>query len=298
MILICGSPFDPEIIFLCGCWDAVCLPYRLLDLGRSDRKLFLRENYRRGLKNGLIRCENWQADLGEVSGLFFNNYTRLDKDSDSCFAECDPDLAAILNNLTCRVANRPASAMSNRSKPFQALQIRKSGFLIPETLVTNDPAVAKQFFDEHQGKVIFKSISGAKSIVRELSPEYLKRLPLLWHGPTQFQALITGDDIRVHVVGDRCFATRIRSASVDYRFAWQQRIRFEMEPVALSEDASARCIQLSRKLGLTFSGIDLKESPTGEYYCLEVNAAPGLSFYESRTHQPIGAALGEFLEEP
>jgi glutathione synthase/RimK-type ligase-like ATP-grasp enzyme len=188
--------------------------------------------------------------------------------------------------------------MSNRSKPFQALQIRKSGFLIPETLVTNDPAVAKQFFDEHQGKVIFKSISGAKSIVRELSPEYLKRLPLLWHGPTQFQALITGDDIRVHVVGDRCFATRIRSASVDYRFAWQQRIRFEMEPVALSEDASARCIQLSRKLGLTFSGIDLKESPTGEYYCLEVNAAPGLSFYESRTHQPIGAALGEFLEEP
>jgi glutathione synthase/RimK-type ligase-like ATP-grasp enzyme len=249
--------------------------------------------------NGFIGGENWRLEVSEVTGVFFHNSScRPEKGANSSYAECDPEIAALLNNLPCRVANRPSAGMSNRSKPFQALQIRECGFRIPDTLVTNDPAAAKRFYEEYNEKVILKSISGVKSIVRMLSPEYLKRLPLLRNGPTQFQEFIAGDDVRVHVVGDQCFATRIQCASVDYRFAWQDGIPLNLEPTILSAEITSRCLRLSQKLGLTLAGIDLKESSAGEYYCLEVNAAPAFSFYEGTTCQPISTALGKFLLQP
>jgi glutathione synthase/RimK-type ligase-like ATP-grasp enzyme len=296
MILICGSPFDPDIRFLRTRWDSNHVDYRLLDLLHREGKPVVQVGYEKGLMKGFISCENWRLEVSELTGVFLNNNScELEKGSNSTFAECDPEIAALLNNLPCRVANRPAAAMSDRSKPFQALQIRECGFRIPETLVTNDPAAATRFYEEYDGKVIFKSISGVKSIVRRLGPEYLERLPLLRNGPTQFQAFIAGDDIRVHVVGDQCFATRIRCASVDYRFAWQEGISLKMEPTVLSTEVMSRCLVLCQKHGLMLAGIDLKESPLGEFYCFEVNAAPMFSFYERATRQPISAALGEFL---
>jgi glutathione synthase/RimK-type ligase-like ATP-grasp enzyme len=71
-----------------------------------------------------------------------------------------------------------------------------------------------------------------------------------------------------------------------------------MEPTALNAEITSRCLQLTEKLGLTLAGIDLKESPVGEYYCFEVNAAPVFPFYERITHQPVSKALGEFLQQP
>jgi glutathione synthase/RimK-type ligase-like ATP-grasp enzyme len=299
MILICGSSLNPAVMFLRARWDVDQLAYRLLDLGRAERKFAVQVRYKEGSIDGFIGGENWRLEASELTGVFFSNYScRRGEGPDRSFWESDPDLAALLDSLPCRVANRPAAGMSNRSKPFQALQIRNCGFRIPETLVTNDPTAAKRLYEEYNGEVILKSISGIKSIVRKLNAEYLGRLPLLRNGPTQFQAFIVGDDIRVHVVGDRCFATRIQCASVDYRFAWQEGIPLKMEPVALDAEVESRCLRLSQKLGLTFAGIDLKETPLGEYYCLEVNAAPAFSFYERQTRQPISAALGEFLEQP
>jgi RimK-like ATP-grasp domain len=296
MILICGNFFDPTIIFLRARWDSDHLDYRVLDLANADTKPDIRMDHKDGVMNGFISGESWRLQAKELTGVFFRNHSCLpEKNGSSCYPECEPELAAWLNNLPCRVANRPSAAMSNRSKPFQALQIRNCGFAIPETLVTNDPQAVRQFYKELDGKVIVKSISGVRSIVRVVSSQHLERLPLLRNGPSQFQAFIAGDDIRVHVVGDQCFATRIRCASVDYRFAWQEGISLKMEPAILSSEITSQCLRLTAKFGLTLAGIDLKESAAGEYYCFEVNAAPVFPYYESLTHQPVSRALGEFL---
>jgi glutathione synthase/RimK-type ligase-like ATP-grasp enzyme len=296
MILICGSCSDPVIRFLRARWDALHLAYRVVDLACVGPRLAVRLGRPEWLAESFIIGENWRLEVSDLTGAFFRNSNAPPgKGAGSSFAECDPEIATILNNLPCRVANRPAAAMSNRSKPFQALQIRECDFRIPETLVTNDPVAAKQFYEERNGKVIFKSISGVRSIVRRLGPEHLERLALLQNGPTQFQAFIAGDDIRVHVVGNQCFATRIQCASIDYRFAWQEGIPLKMKPTMLSAEVTSRCLRLSQKLELRLAGIDLKESPTGEYYCFEVNAAPMFSFYERTTCQSISAALGEYL---
>jgi glutathione synthase/RimK-type ligase-like ATP-grasp enzyme len=173
--------------------------------------------------------------------------------------------------------------------------VRQSGLLTPPTLVTNDPETARRFYEERQGDVIYKSLSGVRSIVRRMGAEQLARLSLLRHGPAQFQAFVPGENVRVHTVGDQVFATRVYSESVDYRYASREGGTVEMEPTILPPAVTAACLRLARRLDLLLAGIDLKETPQGDYYCFEVNPSPGFLYYEQSSGQPISAALASLL---
>lgn len=194
-----------------------------------------------------------------------------------------------------RVLNRPSSMASNNSKPFQAQLIRRCGLEVPETLITNDPDLAREFRARH-GSVIYKSLSGVRSIVTELTDADDARLELLRWCPTQFQEFVDGENIRVHVVGTRTFATRVRSDAVDYRYAARQvGTPAELEAYELPSECEERCVTLAAQLGLPFAGIDLKVRPDGRVYCFEVNPSPGFSYYEANTGQPIARAVAEYL---
>lgn len=194
----------------------------------------------------------------------------------------------------CRVFNRARAMASNASKPYQTRLIAGGGFLVPPTLVTNDPAEAEAFAREH-GRVIYKSISSVRSIVRELQPPDLERLDTVRHLPTQFQALIPGTNFRVHVVGEEVFATRVESESIDYRYAARDGQDVRMEPAELPAEVGGRCVRLSKALDLPLCGIDLKHTPAGEWYCFEVNPSPAYSYYEENTGQPISRAIAAHL---
>jgi hypothetical protein len=68
------------------------------------------------------------------------------------------------------VVNRLSAMGSNSSKPYQLELIRAAGFAVPETLVTTDPAAAAAFCDR-LGDVVYKSVSGVRSIVSRVTPE-------------------------------------------------------------------------------------------------------------------------------
>jgi glutathione synthase/RimK-type ligase-like ATP-grasp enzyme len=194
-----------------------------------------------------------------------------------------------------RVVNRYSAMASNGSKPYQAQLISRFGFSTPETLITNDPAHALSFW-EHHGRVIYKSVSGVRSIVKELDRDDLDRLEMLRWCPTQFQAFVPGRNVRVHVVGDEVFATGITSEAVDYRYAHQQvGESADLSPVELRRDVADRCIALAGSLGLDLAGIDLKITPEGEVFCFEVNPSPAFSYYESNTGQGISDAIARHL---
>ena len=108
--------------------------------------------------------------------------------------------------------------------------------------------------------MIFKSISGERSIVHELDDHFMGRLEHIRWCPVQFQAYVDGVDVRVHVVGDEVFATAVRSEDVDYRYAHRSGHappRLE-DAIRLSDATAERCVKLSRRLGLVFTGIDLR----------------------------------------
>ena len=194
-----------------------------------------------------------------------------------------------------RVVNRPAAMGSNASKPYQAQLIRNNGFDVPETLITNDPELVTQFRDRC-GRLIYKSMSGARSIVTVLDDSSSARLDAIRWCPVQFQRHVEGTDVRVHTVGDQVFATIIESAAPDYRYAERQTgLAATLKPIDLPDDVAARCTALAADLGLAVTGIDLRLTPDGRDVCFEVNPCPVFSFYEDATDQPISAAIAAYL---
>jgi hypothetical protein len=191
------------------------------------------------------------------------------------------------------VVNRFVPMGSNSSKAYQTQIIQAQGFLIPPTLVTSEPDAVLAFQSRH-GRVIYKSLSSVRSIVQQLDDAALARLDRIRWCPTQFQAFVAGTNVRVHVIGNRIYATAVSTEATDYRYAARQAGKSaELREVKLSDELARRCIDLARYLGLEFAGIDLKVTSDDEVYCFEVNPSPAFSYYENNTGQPI--ALGVAL---
>lgn len=194
-----------------------------------------------------------------------------------------------------RVVNRPLAMGSNSSKPYQTQIISRYGFKIPKTLITNDPLVATKFAQQHE-KIIYKSISGVRSIVQILNENDLGRLERIRWCPVQFQEFVEGTNIRVHVIGESAFATMLTTDATDYRYAHRQGYsEVGMTDIKLDDEIVQRCVRLASGLGLEFAGIDLKMTPNNEVYCFEVNPSPAFNFYESGTGQPIAQTVAQYL---
>jgi glutathione synthase/RimK-type ligase-like ATP-grasp enzyme len=182
----------------------------------------------------------------------------------------------------------------NNSKPYQLAMIAGFGFNIPDTLVTTDETEVKRFIGHH-GSVVYKSVSGVRSIVSRLDQGQFALLVDVANCPTQFQEYIPGMDVRVHVAGEKVLATQIASQASDYRYAGRSGASLSMASIDFPEDIARQCRRMAGDMGLFFAGIDLRVTPDGAWFCLEVNPSPGFTFYEAGTGQPIAAAVAELL---
>lgn len=198
-----------------------------------------------------------------------------------------------LDTTSALVVNRPSAMASNASKPFQQ-QLIAEHFAVPDTIVTSDPEEARDYWRTH-GKVVYKSVSGIRSIVRGLDDVDAERLGRVAVLPTQFQAYVPGVDIRVHVVGSAVLAAEIDSSATDYRYARRDGLSAELRPVRLDDGVERRCTLLAAALDLPFCGIDLRRTGDGHYVCFEVNPMPGFSYFEAESGLPISAALIDLL---
>lgn len=189
----------------------------------------------------------------------------------------------------------PLGAMAgNNSKPFQAATIGAMGFEVPDTIVTTDEDRARSFWERH-GTVVYKSVSGVRSIVSRLTPDHCDRLADIRWCPTQFQAYVPGTDVRVHVVGNDVFACEVLSDADDYRYAARQGSETRLRPYVLPDDCADRCVKLAARLGLLVAGVDLRRTPDERWYCFEVNPSPGFTYYQEETQQPIDRAIAQLL---
>jgi glutathione synthase/RimK-type ligase-like ATP-grasp enzyme len=183
---------------------------------------------------------------------------------------------------------------SNFSKPYQLQLIRKQGFAIPPTLVTNDPDAARAFRAKHK-HVIYKSISSIRSVVRIFGEDDFDRIEHILWCPTQFQAHIKGLNVRVHTIGSMAYGSAIISDAIDYRYAYRDGHSLRMRAIDLPCAVAERCVRLAMSMNLAFAGIDLIVPSWDQLYCLEVNPSPAFAFYERETDQPIARAVAAYL---
>jgi RimK-like ATP-grasp domain len=303
MILVCGIPSEPPIARVLDRLAEMGAPTLLFNQ-REVENCRLAWAVAGGRVSGWLTIADRAYDLTAITGI----YARLM--DDRALPELDGDLddssprqhsrwfhdqlVAWMDVAPGRVVNRIRSMGSNGSKPYQAQLIRTHGFRVAETLISNDPALVREFH-RHHGRVVYKSISGIRSVVAELDADGLERLQHVRACPVQFQAYVPGFDVRVHTIGDEVFATRIDSPETDYRYANHDDNGTRLRPYAASDELARRCCRLSAALGLAFAGIDLRITTDGDVYCFEVNPSPAFSYYEAHTDQPISLGVARHL---
>ncbi len=308
MILICGIPSEPPLRYVIEAAETARLPYLVFNQ-RESHYTDLTLSVASGRVSGCLKLRETCYPLENFSGVYFRlmDWQSLPENQATRFYAPEPALREKSRLLVeafiewtemtgGRVLNRVSATASNASKPYQAQLINACGLATPPTLITNSPTEVLEFKALHE-RVIYKSISSIRSIVRELQSEDAAQLEKIRALPTQFQAFIPGDNVRVHVVGDEIFASEITTEAVDYRYAGRDDLAVSMRPVELPPDIANKCRQLSQALDLPLCGIDLKRTPAGEYFCFEVNPSPAYSYYQNHTGQPIAQAIAHWLAQ-
>jgi hypothetical protein len=303
MILLGGIPSESPLVRVADALTELGAPYRIFNQRQSADCTIGLEVDASGVGGRLtLSGESW--DLREIEAV----YLRLMDDRLLPELEAEPPDSSARRHARAlhdtiyrwievapgRVVNRCDPQGSNSSKPYQAQLISRYGLQVPETLISNDPATVLAFRAEH-GAIIYKSMSGVRSIVKTLDDTDLPRLENIRWCPVQFQALVPGIDMRVHVVDQAVFATEIASDVTDYRYARQAGGSASLRAVDIDDDLASRCVALTAGLGLSFAGIDLRLGPGGKATCFEVNPSPAYSYYEAHTGQPIAASLARYL---
>ena len=199
-------------------------------------------------------------------------------------------LAAVASLHDAVVINPPSAGRSNASKPYQLELIARGGFAVPDTLVTTDPSAARKFLRKH-GRLVYKSLSGIRSIVATLDTSQEARLDDVRTGPVQLQEYVDGLDVRVHVVGERWFGCSVRARGADYRYAGGA----ELTEYDVPETVGTRLVSLCRSMDLLVAGADLRLRPDGTWVCFEVNPSPGFPWYEDATGHAIADAIADLL---
>lgn len=182
------------------------------------------------------------------------------------------------------------------------------GFTVPRTLVTNDPAEVRAFFEDLSGNVVTKlhtaisqSMDGRggamhTSLVRR---EHLDRLDSLRFCPMVFQEHIPkACEYRIAYVRGRCFtgaidASKSAEGKVDWRMSRPGECSFEKAD--LPKDLEATIDAFMRDLGLGFGALDVIRTPKDEYVFLEVNPVGEWGMLEKDLGLPIADAIAEEL---
>ena len=191
-------------------------------------------------------------------------------------------------------------------KPRQLAAARRMGLSIPDTLVTNSFGAAQAFLAE--GPMVAKPLRHAliddgevgsvifTSRVAELGAgdaEAVRRAPLILQ-----REILKRSDVRVVVIDDAIFATRILSQAHDEtQVDWRKGVRLDLahEAMDLPTDLALACIAVTRDLGLRFAAIDLVEDEDGRFWFLEANPNGQWAWIEQRTGAPVTTAIVDAL---
>lgn len=228
--------------------------------------------------------------------------------------ETEHFLHGFLLSLDCYWMSHPVALRSAQWKGEQLFRANKMGFLIPASIISNQPHAVRSFKSKVNDHIIYKTMSSphlstdennvATSVSTTLITEkHLAHLDTVAEVPCCFQALVAKSfEVRVYVIGEALFAAKIHSQDdqrtrIDYR-DFSADIRYEATQLPINVERFCREFILS--YNLNYGAIDLIVTPDGDYVFLENNPGgqflfveqlvPELNMVETMTDCLMGAA--------
>ncbi len=191
------------------------------------------------------------------------------------------------------------------NKIYQISLAKEIGFKIPNSIITNQPSEAFNFFDRNIKDCIIKPIkSGLVGEVNDMKVIFTNPLnvetnfDLVKSCPTYIQSNIHKKvDIRVTVVGNDFFPARIHSqdstmAQIDWR---RSDTVLKYSTIELSSELKEKCKMLMSSLNLQFSAIDFIESENNDLIFLEINPNGQWAWIEQQLKYPISESIVKLL---
>lgn len=181
--------------------------------------------------------------------------------------------------------NNPDANRTAQRKFPQIQLARELGLRVPRTVITNDPARAREFSRAVGGRLLSKAMkeqgytdeSKAFFIFsRKVDPEeFEQHADQVALCPSLFQEYIEKQyELRITIFGDRVFCCRIDSQSVegaqtDWRRVDPSRVPHHIVP--LDEGIEAALKQMMKQYGLRYGAFDMIVTPDGDHVFLELN---------------------------
>ena len=234
------------------------------------------------------------------SGFAFPHLT--EQDGRFAIAQARYGLGGVLAHLPgCLYVNHPNRIGDAEYKPAGLAVAVAVGFDVPATLITNDPAAARAFAEEH-GPIVHKPLAVPHYLVDGVSCA----LPVTEVSPGEIDQTVAGTahlfqarvdkvaDARVTVIGERVFAVRIDSGLLDWRTADHSQLSYSVvDPPAGIEQALHAYL---RRFGLVFGAFDFAIDRDTRWRWLECNPSGQWAFLEPPTCLPMTAAIADLLE--
>lgn len=223
-------------------------------------------------------------------------------------SECRNAIGGILRSRECLLVNHPGRDADSLYKLVQLEQAQRFGLSVPDTLVTNEPHLVSEFYEKHDGKVIYKLIGENSNFCfpRFEFPAGIPTLPFratdLQHleqvrlAPHLFQQRIEKDfEVRATVVGKEIFAVRIDSQKGSSKLDWRMDYAVPMEAMKLPSETCRAMLELMRFFQLEYAAFDFCVDTNGIFQFLELNCGGQYLWLEHRTGLEISQQVALLL---
>ena len=291
-------------------------PFRLnTDRFPSSVKLSARAGDNRATH--LITDAGTQLSTEEIVAVWARKLwtPQMDADLDERFREmCVRESVAALEGFLdalhdARWVNDIQRERAAENKQRQLRLAAQVGLRIPRTLVTNDPAAARQFFAETEGRMVAKllrpltvSMNAPDLFVytSQISEADLANAETLRHSPMVFQEMIPKAlELRTTVVGNRVMSASIDSqASARAAHDWRRdglRMIDDWQPYELPREVEEKILRLMDHFVLNYGAIDIIVTPGGRHVFLEINPVGEFFWLKRRPGLPISDAIADVL---
>jgi glutathione synthase/RimK-type ligase-like ATP-grasp enzyme len=210
-------------------------------------------------------------------------------------------MEAFIDSVQGIVANPYEADRRAGNRLTQAVAAAKLGFLVPNTLVTQNRQAASRFVDVRRS--VAKAISfglltddsgqvAHTTAVDTCEFEGLEFCPVLLQ-----EEIPKAREWRVTTVGDSVFAARTRDDVQIDKVDWRRSkdIKNIFEVATLPTEVTSRLLDLCTLNGIQFGAHDLIEMSNGNFVFLETNPAGQWGWLELTLGEPISAAIANLL---
>jgi glutathione synthase/RimK-type ligase-like ATP-grasp enzyme len=315
-VLILTSDYDPEANLV-----GIGLRNRGIDyvrLNPDDVPYQLRVSYRIGQDFDLAVKFTIRKQLhgtSEISAALLRNFDIGEKNFDMSepaltfsLQQWNNAFETLQRNLACEWVSSPQATLQASDRAKQLSAAKAVGFNIPDTLITNDPDTARDFYHCHDGEVVIKALRHHNVVVqgkmysmftRRILIKDLPRLDDLLYAPCILQEhLPEKSELRVTVVGDDVFTAELDSHSTVRKYDDIHRAvsDFPIRVFNLPERIRTHCADLIKSLGLRYGAIDFIKDDNERLVFLEVNPSGDWYWIERKTKLAITEAMVNLIE--